>query len=405
MRLTESISLAFGSLRANKLRSFLTILGNIIGVMSVIAVVSIINGMNKYVSEKIAAQGSNVLYIDKFGMITSDEEWQEAVKRKDILLEDEKALASFMKSAVAVTGQVYARKTTKSRNQSASRIEIKGMTEGYFETETYDLEDGRHLDESDVNHKRPFAVLGYGVAEKLFPGIDPLGKEIRVGRNYLKVIGTIEKKGSLLGMSQDNFVIIPITTFQKFFGERQSVTILVKTKSAELMKKAEDEARFLLRMRRKIPFTKPDDFAILTADTFMNLYKNFTSTAFIVMVGVASLSLIVGGIVIMNIMLVTVTERTREIGIRKAVGARARDVLQQFLVEAVALSTVGGIIGILLGIVIAKTVSSLTPLPSSVRLWSVLAGLLVSSSVGIFFGIYPARRAAQQDTIVALRYE
>ena len=179
----------------------------------------------------------------------------------------------------------------------------------------------------------------------------------------------------------------------------------MKAKSADLLKKAEDEARFLLRVRRKIPFSKPDDFAILTADSFMNLYKNFTSTAFIVMIGVASLSLIVGGIVIMNIMLVTVTERTREIGIRKAVGARARDVLQQFLVEAVALSTVGGIIGILLGIAIAKIISHTTPLPSSVRLWPILAGLMVSSSVGIFFGIYPARRAAQQDTIVALRYE
>ena len=240
---------------------------------------------------------------------------------------------------------------------------------------------------------------------RLFSGIDPLGKEIRVGRHTFRIVGVGEKKGSLLGQSQDSYVMIPITSFQKSFGSRSPVTLVAKAKDQASLDLAQDEARSILRARRKVPFSKPDDFAMMSSETFMELYKRFTSTAYLVTVGIAAISLVVGGIVIMNIMLVSVIERTKEIGIRKAVGARSGEIMVQFLIESLLLSGLGGITGVLFGVVIALFISNVTPLPATIRLWAIIMGLAVACGVGTFFGIYPAARAAKQNPIEALRYE
>ena len=405
MQFLESILIALSSLKANKLRSILTLIGVIIGVMTVIAVVSIIAGMNRYVSDKISTMGSTTFVIDRVGIVMSDEEWWEAMKRKRLTLEDMEAIRENCPACEVVGARVYTRRKVKRENQSLSDVLVMGGTANLPQISSINVDAGRHIWEFEELHRRQVAFVGWEIADKLFPNVDPIGKEVKVGDRRFKIVGVAEKRGSFLGQNQDNFVIIPITTFLKVFGTRRNLDIMVKTEDLESMREAQDQARTILRLRRKVPQNKPDDFAIMTTDTFMQLYRNFTSTAYLVMMGVSSIALVVGGIVIMNIMLVSVTQRTREVGIRKAMGARKRDILWQFLVEAVTVAAVGGIIGILIGTVIAKIVSATTPLPSAVELWSVVLGLLISSSVGIFFGIYPAMKAARLNPIEALRYE
>lgn len=405
MQFLESILMALSSLRANKLRSILTLIGVIIGVMTVIAVVSIIAGMNRYVSDKISTMGSTTFIIDRIGIVMSEEEWWNAMKRKRLTLEDMEAIRENCGACEMVGARVYTLRKVKYRNQYLSDVAIAGATANLAEILNIDVGEGRHISEFEELHRRQVAFVGWEIVDKLFPNVDPIGKEIKVGGRSFKIVGVAEKRGSFLGQSQDNFVIIPITSFLKVFGTRRNLDIMVKTEDLESMREAQDQARTILRLRRKVPQNKPDDFAIMTTDTFMQLYRSFTSTAFLVMIGVSSIALLVGGIVIMNIMLVSVTQRTREVGIRKALGAKKRHILWQFLVEAVTLAVVGGIIGVVMGAVIAKVVSATTPLPSAVELWSVILGIVISSSVGIFFGIFPAMKAARLNPIEALRYE
>jgi putative ABC transport system permease protein len=406
MQFLESILIALNSLKTNKLRSILTLIGVIIGVMTVIAVVSIIAGMNRYVTDKISTMGSTTFIIDRMGIVMSEEEWWDRLKRKRLTLDDVEAIRENCPACEMVGARVYTyRYKVKYKNQYLSDLAIAGATANFPQIMNINVQSGRHISEFEELHRRQVTFIGWEIADKLFPNLDPMGKEIKIGGRRFKVIGIAEKRGSFLGQSQDNFVIIPITTFQKVFGTRRNLDIMVKTKDMESMREAQDQARIILRLRRKVPLDKPDDFAIMTTDTFMELYRNFTSTAYLVMIGVSSIALVVGGIVIMNIMLVSVTQRTREVGIRKALGAKKRDILWQFLVEAVTIAAVGGIMGILIGTVIAKIVSATTPLPSAVELWSVVLGLLISSSVGIFFGIFPAMKAARLNPIEALRYE
>ncbi len=405
MQFIESILMALSSLKSNKLRSILTLIGVIIGVMTVIAVASIIAGMNRYVSDKISTMGSTTFIIDRMGIIMSDEEWWEAMKRKRLILDDMEAIRENCPACEVVGARMYTLRKVKYKNQYLSDIGIAGATANLHQISNIDVEYGRHITELEELHRRQVVFVGWEIVDKLFPNVDPIGKEIKVGGRRFTIVGVAKKRGSFLGQNQDSFVIIPITTFLKVFGTRRNLDILVKTVDLESMREAQDQARVVLRLRRKVPQDKPDDFAIMTSDTFMQLYRNFTSTAYLVMIGVSSIALLVGGIVIMNIMLVSVTQRTREVGIRKAMGARKRDILWQFLVEAVTIAAVGGIIGILIGTVIAKIVSATTPLPSAVELWSVVLGLLISSSVGIFFGIFPAMKAAKLNPIEALRYE
>ncbi|MFQ6038740.1 MAG: ABC transporter permease, partial [Candidatus Aminicenantales bacterium] len=268
-----------------------------------------------------------------------------------------------------------------------------------------ELERGRHLLKEDEDHSRNVAVIGADVMEKLFPGIDPLGKWIKVGQHRFLVVGVGEKKGKILGMSQDNYVRIPITTFQKMYGSHRSIEINIHTTSQESMALAQEEVRTILRSKRHRAFDDPDDFAFRTSETFIQLYKSATSGIYFAMIAISSIALLVGGIVVMNIMLVSVTERTKEIGIRMAVGARRMDILFQFLIEAASISTVGGIIGILLGFLIARIATALTSMPSTVEPASIMVAILVSMSVGIFFGLYPASKASKLNPIESLRSE
>ena len=405
MQVSESFRIAVSTLRAHKVRSLLTVIGTVIGVMSVVTVVSVIEGVNKYVSERLVEEGSNTFYVDQFGLITDYEQYLEALKRKELTLDDARALERLSPSVEAAGAVAGSAKDVRYRSRSVSGVRVLGVDEGYETVQRLEVESGRLLSREDILRKRAACIIGVDVVRKLFSGIDPLGKEVRVGRHTFRIIGVGEKKGSLLGQSQDNFVTIPITSFQKAFGSRSPVTLVAKAKNQASLQIAQDEARSILRARRKVPFSKPDDFSIMSTETFMEIYRKFTSAAYMATIGIASLSLFVGGIVIMNIMLVSVTERTKEIGIRKAVGATRGEIMVQFLIESLILSGSGGIVGVLLGVAVATLIAQVSPLPATIRLWAIVTGLIVACGVGTFFGIYPARRAATQDPIVALRYE
>jgi putative ABC transport system permease protein len=405
LALGENLRIAVRALRANKLRTVLTIIGNVVAVMSVIAVVSIIDGVNTYVSEKVLDQGLRVIYIDKFGLITDEDEWRLAQRRRDLTLYETEALADRMRLARRVVGQVEANKAVRSRGTELKNVRILGTTEGYPDVGKYETAEGRALEDNDFERRRPVAVIGSEVAEKLFPHVDPIGQSIRISGHDLRVVGVLAARGNVLGQSQDNLAIVPMGQFNKMYGTRRSFTILVSGAEGVGLDRLEDEARVVLRSARHVPLGKPDDFAISTAETYMALYQTLTGGIFAGTIGLVAISLVVGGIVIMNIMLVAVTERTREIGIRKAVGARRSDLVSQFLSEAVVLSLLGGVVGVLAGVAIALLIRLVTPLPATIQPWSIAISLTVASAVGLFFGVYPATRAAKLDPIVALRQE
>jgi len=407
LQVRESLSMAWLSLRGNKLRSFLTLLGIVIGVLTVIAVVSVIQGLNNYVYTKMSFYGANDFSVQKFSMIgTSLKEFREQLKRKDLTLTEVQLLRDRCKSCELVGATTSTQQNVKFGNQSLKNTEIRGVTYNSHEIgSTLELESGRHIQRHDESNSRPVCIIGSDVVEKLFPTIDPLGRWIKVGTQNFQVIGTGKKIGKLLGFSQDNYVRIPITTFMKTYGSRRSVSINIHTNSQEDMARAEEQVRTILRSWRKRSYKDPDDFAIATSETFIQFYKSATSGIYFAMIAISSIALIVGGIVIMNIMFVSVSERTKEIGIRMAVGARRRDILFQFLIESSVISAVGGIIGILLGFSVAKIVSATTSMPSSVEPASVALAIVMSWSLGLFFGIYPANRAAKLDPVEALRSE
>jgi len=407
ININESISMAFGTLWANKLRTFLTLLGIIIGVLTIITVVSIIQGLNKYVYTKMAFYGANDFSISKFSMIgTSLKEFKEQLKRKNLTLEDMRLLRTRCKSCVMVGANISTSRTVKFRNQSLKNAEIRGITYlDHMIGTVIELERGRHIQKEDEDHSRTVCVIGADITEKLFPYTDPLGKWLKAGQRKFLIIGIGQKKGKVLGYSQDNYVRIPITTFQKIYGSRRSININIHTSSLEEMEDAQEEVRTILRSKRHLSFKDKDNFSFRTSETFIQFYKTATSSIYFAMIAISSIALLVGGIVVMNIMLVAVTERTKEIGIRMSVGARRMDILFQFLIEAATLSTTGGIIGVILGFTIAKIVSATTPMPSSLDPTSTIIAILVSTSIGLFFGIYPANKAAKLNPIEALRSE
>ena len=403
----ESFSMSMSSLWANKLRTFLTLLGIIIGVLTIIAVVSIIQGLNNYVYTKMSFFGANDFSVSKFSLIgMSLKEFREQLKRKDLTIEEMTLLRRECRSCELVGASVETSRTVKRGSQSLRNVEIRGVTHlDHMIGSVLELESGRHFQKEDEQHSRFVCVIGADIREHLFPFTDPLGKWIKIGPDNFLVIGLGKKKGKLLGMSQDNYVRIPISTFFKIYGSRRSVDINVHTASQEQMIAAQDEVRTLLRSARHRSFKDEDDFSFRTSEQFIQFYKTTTSSIYFAMIAISSIALLVGGIVVMNIMLVTVTERTKEIGIRMAVGANRRDILFQFLIESAVISGTGGGIGIILGLALAKVVSAATALPSRVEPVSMFVAILMSASIGLFFGIYPANKAAKLNPIDALRSE
>lgn len=403
----ESVSMAMSSLWANKLRTFLTLLGIIIGVLTIIAVVSIIQGLNNYVYTKMSFFGANDFSVSKFSMIgTSLKEFREQIKRKNLTLDDMRLLRRQCTTCEMVGAVVSTTRTVKFGSQSIKDVEVRGVTFlDHMIGSVEELDKGRHFQKEDEDHSRFVCSIGTDIAEKLFPHLDPLGKRVRIGSHNLLVIGVGEKKGKLLGMSRDNYVRVPITTFHKMYGSRRSIDISVHTLSQDQMHRAQEEVRTILRSKRQLSYNDPDDFSFQTSDTFIQFYKTATTGIYFAMIAISSIALFVGGIVVMNIMLVAVTERTNEIGIRMAVGARRMDILFQFLIESATLSTCGGIIGILLGFILARIVTAVSSMPSTLDPSSIIVAVLVSTSVGIFFGLYPASKASRLDPIEALRSE
>ena len=409
MHIAEAMKIAFLSLWANKLRSALTLLGVVIGVAAVIAVVTFVNGINGYVAEKILNLGADAFIMCKVSPApTNIDHYLEAMRRKDLNMDDYRAVREECKLCSYVGA--YAFKLTghvKYGEHSLSDTMVWGMTPAVAVTRDIDIDAGRMFGESDLEHDAPVAVVGSDIVDNLMPGVDPMGKEIRVDGWVYRIVGIGKKKGSTLGQSLDNYVFLPMTSWMKQYGTRDmNMRISAKTAGeGPAMDATMDEARVILRARRHDPPGEADSFDMENNSNLMSIFAGLTGTFFAAMIGIAAISMVVGGIVIMNIMLVSVTERTREVGIRKAMGARRSDVLLQFLIEAVTLSLLGGVIGVLLGIGVAKGVTLAVGMPSVIKLWAVAAGLIVAASVGIFFGVYPARKAATLDPIAALRFE
>jgi putative ABC transport system permease protein len=409
----EAITIALASLRANKLRSLLTVLGILIGVSSVIAVVAITEGLDRYMSEKVLELGTKAFRLQRMpDIITSHEQWQEMMKRKRLNMDDYEAVKKACTLCSEVGAQVWTGSNVKRGRTIQKNVGIAGVTENISRIGTIrELVAGRHVVQQDIEQAAMVAVIGTDLRDAFFGMMEPIGKEIDVDGHPLKVIGVAEKKGAVFGESQDNFLWMPLTTFMKFYGSRRSFSIQAEAQTMAVFEAAQDQVRVAMRARRHLTYNKPDDFNIETGESIMELWQTMTRGIYVVTFVVTAISLLVGGIVVMNIMLVSVTERIREIGVRKALGARRGDILRQFLVESVILSGFGGFLGVLgaaafsfgLATILGNMMSANFSAP--VRPWAIVLALGVSSIVGLVAGIYPANRAAALDPVEALRNE
>jgi putative ABC transport system permease protein len=400
----ETLKLSLDSLRAHKLRSFLTLLGVILAVTTLVTVMSAIAGLNMYVATRVADLGANVFLIDRFGIITSMDDFTKAQKRPLITLEDYQRLRDTMRTARAVAAIDDRNVQTRSGDIKMENTDVMGATPNFGDVRNINVSAGRFLTPADEEHRTEVVFIGSDLAQKFFPNVDPIGKTIRAETHTYEVIGVAEPFGSAFGESQDNYMIIPLGTYMKEW-HRQSdwLTIFVQAPNAEMMEASEDEARMLFRAWRKVPYDAKDNFAILASDSIMGLWHELTGNLAFLAMALVSVFLVVGGIVIMNIMLASVTERTREIGLRRSLGARKRHILLQFMTESAVLAATGGLIGILCAYLVVYLFEQVLSFPMNTPIGSVILSLFVSTAVGLFFGIYPATRAAKLDPIEALR--
>jgi putative ABC transport system permease protein len=408
MLFSEAIKLALQSLWANKMRSVLTLLGVVMAVASLIMVVTLVNGANTYVATKLVSHGADVFSVGRFpsACCFSAEEYFKYQKRKILNYEDFQTVRDECADCTEVGSSISRTTHVSFSGHSSTDTEVRGITWTMVDLSNLDVVIGRGFTPSDDDIGTHNVIVGYDIVDNILGEGDPLGKEIRVDGVPYTVIGVGDRQGKTLGQSQDNWVAIPITTYMQTYGHNDALGIYARASGgAESMERAEDETRVLMRASRHNRPGQPDDFEINTNDTFMDIWKQFSALFFDVIIGISSIALVVGGIVIMNIMLVSVTERTREIGVRKALGARQRDVLLQFLIESSTMALVGGAIGVLIGVIAAKLVTIIVGFPASVQMWSVLMGLFMAGAVGVFFGVYPAGKAARLDPVAALRAE
>ncbi len=404
----ESAKIALAAIWAAKLRSFMTVLGNIVAVTSIIAVVSLIQGLNASVKQAILNQaGADSFSIQRYPITRSDEEFDKVRSNPVITLGDLRAIRRYDPQTIeAVMADNTANARITYRDKSIDNMQIRGVTAGYTNFSMFDAERGRLMNQTEVDSARPVTVLGWQTADRLFSdNIDPIDKVIQIDGIHFRVVGVSAKRGSLLGQSQDQFAVIPLGQFMSMFGSRRSLELMVKPRDLTQISEVMDEATVALRSARRLKPRQPDNFGLFTSDTILGIYRSATNGIFAVLLGVVGLSLVVGGIVIMNIMLMVVSERTREIGLRKALGARRADIMSQMLTESVVLSIFGGVVGTLFGVTIALVISKATPIPAAVEAWSVALGIGITALVGLFFGLYPASRAARLDPIEALRRE
>ena len=404
----ESAKIALGAIWGAKLRSLMTVLGNIVAVTSIIAVVSLIQGLNASVKQQILdVAGADSFSIQRFPITRSDEDFDRIRYNPNITLQDLRAIQRYGGGQIAsIMAGIEGRGRLTYRDKSIDNTTVRGVSSGYVNFSGYNAERGRLISPTEVESSRPVVLLGWQAADRLFgSNVDPLDKTVQISGVHFRVVGVSEKKGTVLGQSQDQFAIIPLGQFAMMFGSRRSLELTIKPRDVAEMVSAQDEATVALRGARRLRPKQPDNFGMFTSDTILGIYRSATNGIFAVLVGVVGLSLVVGGIVIMNIMLMVVTERTREIGLRKALGARRSDIMSQMLTESVVLSVFGGVVGTMLGAAIALAIASFTPIPAAIELWSIALGIGITALVGMFFGLYPAMRAARLDPIEALRKE
>jgi putative ABC transport system permease protein len=404
--LREPVGVALETLRAHKMRSFLMLLGIILSVATLIVVVALISGVNQYIANKVANLGSNAFTVMRFPIITEMEELVKAMRRNKLVTwDDYEALRENLKLPQRVGAEAWTSGKARVGSLTIQDTSIRGVSASMGDIDAQEMTDGRYITEADENSRAMVAMIGSELANKLFPGLDPVGHEVMLDSRPFIVVGVAKPIGTVLGQSQDNFAYIPVETYIKIYGAYEGIWINVQARGAEWMERTQDEARVLMRARRHLTPNETDSFGILDSATLMKLWNQLTGVIAMAMVGVVSVFLVIGGVVIMNVMLATVTERTREIGIRKALGASRHDILMQFLVEACVMTAMGGAIGVLLAYGICGLALATTSIPMHVPISAVVIAELISAAVGIFFGVYPARKAAMLEPIEALRTE
>lgn len=413
MNFADVLATAFGEIRANKIRSFFTLLGIIVSVTFLVAVVAIIQGMNAYVSENLAGAliGQNTFQVRRSPIqlgLFDDEQFRKIQKRPRITESDAAAVIAAIPEAVAIgiqSGWPTPVADIQHSDKTLGDVAIFGVTAPYQVIQDYSFASGRPITEVDDRERRPVAVIGHDVADRLFENVDPVGRDIRIMGSHFTIVGVIAKKGRVLGQSFDGFVLLPLSSFEAIYGRRLTTTISVKMATAVEVAPAMALADGAMRTAHRLRPGQESDYSVETADALVEFWKNLTRVLFAVIPAIVAIGIVVGGIVIMNIMMMSVSERTREIGIRKAMGATGRDIRRQFLAESIALAFIGGLSGVIVGWAMAALVATVSPLPARITAWSVAVALSLGAGVGVLFGVYPATRAARLDPIAALRAE